>query len=165
MEFEKSAGAGLHGASLRRIWLGRCIWVSRLASPSAGSASARTAALGFKSSHRIIKKDPQMRILFYWRRRRDLNPRDTHAPYSLSRGAPSASWVLLHRSNYLFDKAKMLVCQQWRRGWDSNPCGVAPKRFSRPPRYDHFDTSPGGENRAVARELYYHDSRGVSTAF
>ena len=30
----------------------------------------------------------------------------------------------------------------WRRGRDSNPCGVASKRFSRPPRYDHFDTSP-----------------------
>ena len=30
----------------------------------------------------------------------------------------------------------------WRRGWDSNPCGVTPKRFSRPPRYDRFDTSP-----------------------
>ena len=30
----------------------------------------------------------------------------------------------------------------WRRGRDSNPCGVAPKRFSRPPRYDRFDTSP-----------------------
>ena len=29
----------------------------------------------------------------------------------------------------------------WRRGRDSNPCGVAPKRFSRPPRYDRFDTS------------------------
>ena len=30
----------------------------------------------------------------------------------------------------------------WRRGRDSNPCGVAPKRFSRPPRCDRFDTSP-----------------------
>ena len=30
----------------------------------------------------------------------------------------------------------------WRRGRDSNPCGLAPKRFSRPPRYDRFDTSP-----------------------
>ena len=30
----------------------------------------------------------------------------------------------------------------WRRGWDSNPRGLSPKRFSRPPRYDHFDTSP-----------------------
>ena len=30
----------------------------------------------------------------------------------------------------------------WRRGRDSNPCGDSPKRFSRPPRYDRFDTSP-----------------------
>ena len=29
-----------------------------------------------------------------------------------------------------------------RRGWDSNPCAPKDKRFSRPPRYDHFDTSP-----------------------
>ena len=28
-----------------------------------------------------------------------------------------------------------------RRGWDSNPCALSDKRFSRPPRYDHFDTS------------------------
>ena len=32
-----------------------------------------------------------------WRRRRDLNPRGAfYTPYSLSRGAPSATWVLLH---------------------------------------------------------------------
>ena len=30
----------------------------------------------------------------------------------------------------------------WRRGRDSNPCGRVPKRFSRPPRCDRFDTSP-----------------------
>ena len=30
----------------------------------------------------------------------------------------------------------------WRRRRDSNPCGLAPKRFSRPPRYDRFDTPP-----------------------
>jgi hypothetical protein len=29
-----------------------------------------------------------------------------------------------------------------RRGWDSNPCALTDKRFSRPPRYDRFDTSP-----------------------
>ena len=29
-----------------------------------------------------------------------------------------------------------------RKGWDSNPCALADKRFSRPPRYDHFDTFP-----------------------
>ena len=31
---------------------------------------------------------------------------------------------------------------KWRREWDSNPRALADKRFSRPPRYDHFDTSP-----------------------
>ena len=31
---------------------------------------------------------------FFWRGRRDLNPRDGFPPYSLSRGAPSATWVL-----------------------------------------------------------------------
>ena len=30
----------------------------------------------------------------------------------------------------------------WRRQRDSNPRGLAPKRFSRPPRYDHFDMPP-----------------------
>ena len=39
-----------------------------------------------------------------------------------------------------------------RRGWDSNPRALADKRFSRPPRYDHFDTSAqcvtGGSNPA-----------------
>ena len=31
-----------------------------------------------------------------WRRRRDLNPRASYPTYSLSRGASSATWVLLH---------------------------------------------------------------------
>ena len=31
---------------------------------------------------------------------------------------------------------------QQRREWDSNPRALADKRFSRPPRYDHFDISP-----------------------
>ena len=30
----------------------------------------------------------------------------------------------------------------WRRRRDSNPRGLTPKRFSRPPRYDRFDTPP-----------------------
>ncbi len=29
-----------------------------------------------------------------------------------------------------------------RRGWDSNPRALSDKRFSRPPRYDHFATPP-----------------------
>ena len=36
----------------------------------------------------------------------------------------------------------LLLTADWRRGRDSKPCGVAPKRFSRPRRYDRFDTSP-----------------------
>ena len=40
---------------------------------------------------------------------------------------------------------------RWRRRRDSNPCGVSPKRFSRPPRYDHFDTSPNNQ----LQRLYY----------
>ena len=30
----------------------------------------------------------------------------------------------------------------WRRQRDSNPRGLSPKRFSRPPRYDRFDMPP-----------------------
>ena len=33
-------------------------------------------------------------------------------------------------------------CRIWRRERDSNPCGLVPKRFSRPPRYDRFDIPP-----------------------
>ena len=56
---------------------------------------------------------------------------------TLSRGVPSASWVLLQKPKPLL----VLDCCE-RRGWDSNPRALADKRFSRPPRYDHFDTSP-----------------------
>ena len=34
-----------------------------------------------------------------------------------------------------------------RREWDSNPRALADKRFSRPPRYDHFDISPSAAFR------------------
>ena len=34
----------------------------------------------------------------------------------------------------------MSSCGFWRRRRDSNPRGLSPKRFSRPPRYDRFDT-------------------------
>ncbi len=36
---------------------------------------------------------------------------------------------------------------KWRRVWDSNPRGLASKRFSRPPRYDRFDNPPSEKNR------------------
>ena len=35
---------------------------------------------------------------------------------------------------------------RWRRRRDSNPREIALKRFSRPPRYDHFATPPHNLN-------------------
>ena len=76
---------------------------------------------------------------------------------TLSRGVPSAS---LGTSPNICHQAKNIRLTTWisfntvaifysytlskkqRRGWDSNPRALADKRFSRPPRYDHFDTSP-----------------------
>ena len=37
------------------------------------------------------------------------------------------------------NKKAPLWVLRWRRKRDSNPRGVSPKRFSRPPRYDRFD--------------------------
>ena len=39
-------------------------------------------------------------------------------------------------------KSTTRVLFVWRRQRDSNPRGVSPKRFSRPPRYDRFDMPP-----------------------
>ena len=52
-----------------------------------------------------------------------------------------------HQQNFCFN-----WCLNWRRGWDSNPCDIAVKRFSRPPRYDRFDTSPYEIDLAKLRE-------------
>ena len=109
-------------------------------------------------------------VLVFWRRRRDLNPRDTFAPYSLSRGAPSPLGYFSISIHAVFHVASVIFqgdtddssggnlirpCHQnkWRRGWDSNPRALSDKRFSRPPRYDHFDTSP--YRISVLRRTYY----------
>ena len=54
-----------------------------------------------------------------------------------------------------------------RREWDSNPCALADKRFSRPPRYDHFDISPYISSIAFVqrRKIYYHLFQHMSTVF
>ena len=45
----------------------------------------------------------RQKFLFCWRRKRDLNSRYAfYTYYSLSRGAPSASWVFLHYSQIIF---------------------------------------------------------------
>ena len=75
-----------------------------------------------------------LKVFFIERRRRDLNPRTAQTVYTLSRGTSSATWVLL--------QSLIIISFKKRRGWDSNPRALADKRFSRPPRYDHFDTSP-----------------------
>ena len=38
-----------------------------------------------------------------------------------------------------YEKRKNPFSYFWRRKRDSNPRGLSPKRFSRPPRYDRFD--------------------------
>ena len=50
--------------------------------------------------------------------------------YSLSRGAPSASWVLLH------------VKERWRREWDSNPRHIAVSLVFKTSSLNRSDISP-----------------------
>ena len=59
---------------------------------------------------------------------------------------------------------------QQRREWDSNPRALADKRFSRPPRYDHFDTSPSIYLSAASvspqrQDVFYHSFSLSSTPF
>ena len=89
------------------------------------------------------------------RRRRDLNPRaainDLHpfqgCPFDLLGTSPNE----VESSTLILLKPKENILQ--RRGWDSNPRALSDKRFSRPPRYDHFDTSPCATSRS-AQDLY-----------
>ena len=77
------------------------------------------------------------------RRRRDLNPRAATNDLLPFQGSP---FNHLGTSAWLTSFSYSLVARpknfRQRRGWDSNPRALADKRFSRPPRYDHFDTSP-----------------------
>ena len=82
------------------------------------------------------------------RRRRDLNPRAATNDLLPFQGSPFG------QLGYFSIK---------RRGWDSNPRALSDKRFSRPPRYDHFDTSPSLalkrvqlQRRFLRRCLFYH---------
>ena len=51
----------------------------------------------------------------------------------------------------------ILSDQNKRREWDLNPRALADKRFSRPPRYDHFDTSP---NNRLFSDIDYISKKG-----
>ena len=50
----------------------------------------------------LVEKSTDKVDAFFWRRRRDLNSRDGFPPYTLSRGASSPAWVLLHGEDLLF---------------------------------------------------------------
>ena len=70
-------------------------------------------------------------------------------PASLSSGSlQDSSLQVLQSNNFLGRKIPGMSDirhprdQTQRRGWDSNPRALSDKRFSRPPRYDRFDTSP-----------------------
>ena len=78
------------------------------------------------------KKPPEtLRFRRFWRRSRDLNPGDGIPSYSLSRGAPSASWVLLQRYE-----------QRWRRERDSNPRCLAASLVFKTSSINHSNISP-----------------------
>ena len=101
------------------------------------------------------KKSRLLPALFLWRRRRDTaaSGRLLAACYGESRTL-GCNTRLVRRTTCATRKcshpphtatrkstAKVLF-SFWRRRRDSNPRGLAPKRFSRPPRCDRFDTPP-----------------------
>ena len=66
----------------------------------------------------------------------------------------------------LFSKSFFVLNK--RREWDSNPRALADKRFSRPPRYDHFDISPYSLFSVFcaslsAQDIFYHRTSHMST--
>ena len=54
---------------------------------------------------------------------------------------------------------------QQRREWDSNPRALADKRFSRPPRYDHFDISPKRFNRHLFASHHQRELHSITILF
>ena len=76
---------------------------------------------------------------FAERRRRDLNPCAAVNDLLPFQGSPFGQ---LGYFSMLDDYNLYMNGKVERREWDSNPRALADKRFSRPPRYDHFDISP-----------------------
>ena len=75
----------------------------------------------------------------------------------------TSAWLNLV-SYSIYIRRQITKTRLQRRGWDSNPRALADKRFSRPPRYDHFDTSPCFAPQSV-RDLFYHQNSSLSTIF
>ena len=78
------------------------------------------------------------------RRKRDLNPRAATNDLLPFQGSPFSHLGISPKClsfNRLYSISTTLSRVK-RREWDSNPRALTDKRFSRPPRYDHFDISP-----------------------
>ena len=107
-----------------------------------------------------LVKIPFLNSVLNKRRRRDLNPRAATNDLLPFQGSPfnhlgTSAW-LIYFSILLPDS--LFACPQ-RREWDSNPRALSDKRFSRPPRYDHFDISPNvlfyfTRSKAFCQELF-----------
>ena len=97
-----------------------------------------------------------------------MNPRAATNDLLPFQGSPfnhlgTSAWLNL-------DSYSIYICRQiiktrlQRRGWDSNPRALADKRFSRPPRYDHFDISPYFRRFSLsAQVIFYHLISELST--
>ena len=75
-----------------------------------------------------------------------MNPRAATNDLLPFQGSPfnllgTSAWLNLV-SYSIYIRRQITKTRLQRRGWDSNPRALADKRFSRPPRYDHFDISP-----------------------
>ena len=101
-----------------------------------------------------------------------MNPRAATNDLLPFQGSPfnhlgTSAWLNLDSIFILTGSQK--TCQ--RRGWDSNPRALADKRFSRPPRYDHFDTSPCAvscfalTNQLVHNTKYWKICQGLFSTF
>ena len=79
------------------------------------------------------------------RRKRDLNPRAAVNDLLPFQGSPFSHLGISPKClsmTVLLNCCSLTLSHAKRREWDSNPRALADKRFSRPPRYDHFDISP-----------------------
>ena len=98
---------------------------------------------------------------FVERRKRDLNPRAAVNDLLPFQGSPFGQlgyFSTVARIAFILYYHMIFSCNE-RRGWDSNPRALSNKRFSRPPRYDHFDTSPHSDvfsALAWRQNVFYH---------
>ena len=108
--FEPTSRCTRHRAAAPYVLVGRvgieptvflmCLIYSQVSSPSRHTDPYLAPHTGFEpatpSGHGFQDRFLTTRTHGIWRRRRDLNSRTGYPAYSLSRGAPSASWVLRH---------------------------------------------------------------------